>query len=349
MKKFTYLLLFLLLITSVSAFTLVKGEELIVMEPSNEDLYVVAGQAQVNAPIEGDLFVFGGDVTVNSLVTGDILIGAGNIVVNNKVVGNIIANGGNIEILGDVTGDITANGGNIEIKSEKVVGNIHVNGGAFSVSSEITGDIKYKGGDFILDSIVEGNVKAYAQDIKLTENAQISGNLEYSTKSIPTLERNQIKGELTKKDKYKSGKKHKIFYKKILFLIFALIVAFAMPKFSDNAASKIKSDFWKVFLIGLITLIAFPFIMLFLIITIIGIPFAILFALLFALAVCFGIIFSALFLGRLILKKQHIVWAMLLGIILFLVLLHVPVIWWIVKCLAIVLGIGSIIMVFFKK
>ena len=50
------------------------GDNLVIDEAVDHDLYVAGGTVTINAPIRGDLIVAGGTITVNDSVAQDVLV-----------------------------------------------------------------------------------------------------------------------------------------------------------------------------------------------------------------------------------------------------------------------------------
>ena len=84
-------------------------------------------------------------------------------------------------------------------------------------------------------------------------------------------------------------------------------------------------------------------------ITIVGIPLAILLLLLYILSLMISIFITSLYVGKLVLKKENLILAMLTGLLMYIILTNIPIINFIVGFLAVILGLGAIITQVFKR
>lgn len=388
MKKIIpYLFVLLLLLSTISALEIREEDEVYITTEINENLYVAGGKISIDAPVNGDITAFGGDITVNSpieedimvfggnvnlnspikgsahacggdisinaVIDGDLMSGGGNININNNVSGDIRVMGGNINIAGNVGGDILALGGNININGD-VAGDVAITGGALKIGN-VAGDIEFKGGEITINGIIEGNVKAEADKITLRENALIKGDLAVTTESKLLGKREQIQGSISK---IEAKKRISPFINKINFKIFGalallligIILVLIIPTTSNRLADNIKQKFWISLLYGLLALIVTPIAAVLIMITVIGIPVGIILFILYVLAVFFATFFAALYLGKLMLpKKKNIILPMIVGLIVLMILANIPWIGWIIKLIAILLGLGAITLVIFTK
>ncbi|GEM_PF-2235082 len=131
----------------------------------------------INEPVEGDLYLTGGDITVNSPINGDLLVVGGNIVVNGEVKGDLYAAGGRVDLNGPVGGDVAAAGGEVRLERGRIGGDARLAGGNVSVSNTVSEDLLVSAGDLSIGSNarVEGDLIFGAGNTAVS--GAVSGNI----------------------------------------------------------------------------------------------------------------------------------------------------------------------------
>lgn len=370
-KTILYIFVLLLLITAVSALKTIDGDEVSIKEEVNENLFVTGGDITVDAPVKGDLLAFGGNININfpveedthvyggnilinSVLNGDLMTVGGNIRIKDDVSGDIRSMGGTVEIEGNVGGDIQAVGGNILINGDNVGGDISVLGGALTVDSDVNGNIEFEGGDITIKGVVNGNVTVKVDNIKLSEDALIKGNLHYTSESEPEFNEEQVEGSIEKGVVIKkSSSPFQGIVGKIIgaiaLLVISIVIVLIFPTASNNLAENIKKHFWKSLLFGFIVLVVVPIASIIIAITVIGLPVALVLLVLYLLALYLSKIFAALWVGKLVLRKQKsLILPMIIGIVIYVILVSIPFGGWI-GFIAILLGLGAMTLMIFGK
>lgn len=363
MKKIINIMIVLLLfIPIVSALEIRENDEIIIEDRLSESLYAVGGSISVDAPVDGDITAFGGSITINSQVEddlmacgGDISINApvgktahvcgGSININSNIGGDLTIGGGNIMINGDVDGDLRVLGGNIVINGD-VEGDILAVGGNIVVNGQVSGSLAITAGGLTINGIIDGDVDAEADKIKFGKNAIVKGDFTYASPDV-LFDEQQVTGSIIEKEvEIKTPTLVDRFswniFSGLALLLVGILLVLAVPKLSDGLAGNIKDEFLKSLLYGLITLVVVPVLALLLAITVIGIPLSIMIIVLYAMTIYLSKVFVGLFIGRLILKDVHVVWAAILGILIYLVLADLPILGGFVTLLTVLLGLGTI-------
>jgi hypothetical protein len=207
-----------------------------------------------------------------------------------------------------------------------------------------------------INGIVEGDVTAVGEKIILGENAAINGNLDYKVKKEASLAVEQVKGTITegkvsvKMPTSFSKTGFKIFGGIGLFLI-GLLFIFAMPSVTDKLTAGIKESFWKALLYGFLFLILVPIGCVLLLITLIGIPLVPIVILIYILALMVAPLFPAIYVGKMFFDKpdKNKLLVLLIGVALYVVLISIPVLGWLVKLVAVLLGLGVMTLAIFSK
>ena len=129
MKKFQYLIVFVLLVSAASAQTPYFG-----------------GNVLINENVNGNVIAAGGQITINGNVNGDVVAFGGNIMLNGDVTGNAVLMGGQITVNSKIKGDLTATGGQVTLtEKSSIVGNANIQAGSSDLRGKIAGKLTNEG------------------------------------------------------------------------------------------------------------------------------------------------------------------------------------------------------------
>ena len=353
------------LFTLIFFFFLLPGVVLAKLETPQETKNIEVKKGEV---IDHDFFAAGESVTISGVVNGDVYAAGANITVDGKINGDLLGGAGIVTLLGEVTDDVRIGGGNILING--VIGkNLTVGGGSVTITDEarimgsllaFAGSVDVRGpigreanvfaGRALFANKVGGDLKGAFEELILTSEAQISGDLEYESEKEADIDEDAlVVGETTRKVPEKKEaqlekfapelrpvifgftriKLYLKFFSFIVSLIFGLIFLSLFPKRAKGIVEVLESRLWASLGVGILTPILFGLAMILLAITLVGIPLILIIAPLFGLLVYFSKIFTALFLGRKILlnfnwsKSQS--WALFAGLLIYYLLRLIPV------------------------
>ena len=304
MKKTFLLIAMVCSLKSVSAFRIEYGNDIIISQPVNENLYIAGGSITINAPVHGDLIIAGGTVIINDSVTNDILVAAGRVVLNGFVSDDIRCAGGTIRISKNVTGEVVVTGGSIIIEKGVTIGSLLAAGGNITVDGNINGEVKGTFGELILNGNTAKNIDCRGG--KITVNGNIGGKSVLAARNI-IIGNNAVfnsdvrywskHGSVDFKQSLKNGKAiydpsisigsaewyylgaatilGLLWYLGMAFLMI-LIVEYLFPVSMKKAANTLFNSTLKSLGFGFLFFIAVPVIALVAIITVIGVPVGIL-------------------------------------------------------------------------
>ena len=375
MKKLALLIIafFTLTITSVSP-ALAQNKEIIVItenETINRDYFGFAERVEVNGTINGDAYIAGGMVFVNGTINGDLLAAGGNLTISGTVTGDVRAAGGNIQLTGaDVGGNVTLGGGNVNIdESTQIQGSIVAGSGNLQVFAPIGRGATIGAGSVTLANSIGSDVKAATDDLNLTSNANIKGDLTYwSERDANISEGATVSGNIVKElpkdrevnrnDAEFAGDAAKalggmLLAVKVLDLfwltIIGLLIIILLPNFSTRTSNIASKKLGWAILVGFLALIILPIISIIFMITLVGIPVAILIFLLFMFMFWIGRVFALLALGRFVMgriskKNNSNQVAYLVGILIYLILALIPVIGFLTSVAVSLSGVGALLM-----
>jgi len=316
----------------------------------NHDFFAAGESVTISGIVNGDVYAAGGTVSVDGTINGDLLAGAGIITLLGEVSDDVRVGGGNILINGTIGKNLTVGGGSVTITSEaKINGSLLAFAGNVDVKGPIGKEANVFAGKALFSNQVGGDLKGSIEELVLTSEARILGDLEYeSGKEADVDESAFVYGETTHKlpekkeaqlEKFAPKLRPAIlgitgiklylkFFSFVVSLILGLIFLYLFPKRAQGVSKILTSRPWGSLGVGLLTIILFPLALVLLVITIIGIPLMLLVIPVFAFLVYFSIIFTSICLGAFILKrlawKKSLNWALLIGLVVYSLLRMIP-------------------------
>lgn len=327
------------------------------------NLYIGAGNSNINTNVNGDLTIASGESRVSGVVNGDLIILGGSVVFDGLVNGDVRIVGGDVKIKGNVTGELVVVGGDVLIEKEASVnGATFLLGGLVQIDSKSDQNIKVLGGKVVLNSEINGHIEITTQDLNLTNNAKINGYLSYfapekfnqdiGSEVLGEVSYNQIKSIEDNgliKQTILSFINFWILLRFITTLLLAFILVYVFKVFSQKTTEFTLDNFGVSILIGLLIIFVVPIISVILFASLIGMPISVLlfltliFAMIISPAVA-GIILGALF--KKVYKKTDNIEVSFhtatLGVVLLSVVKFVPFLGEIISLLFFTVALGGI-------
>ena len=352
---------------SVFAFEVESGDSVYVnADEVIEGNFYAAGQAvNIDGKITGDLFCAGQTISVRGEIEGDIICAGQSIDVSGQVGGSVRTVGNTINIRGNIARNLQMFGATLILNPEATIGWDALIGGA---SADIGGKIGRGlfGGvaDIIISGEINGDVDMSVdsrhQDqsgLIITDSAIINGDLIYTDRHDANISSQaSIAGEITKnlpKEKATSknlsiawawGKLYSVFAALVIGLVLISLWRKPIIEITDKMLKKTgKTIGW-----GMIIMLITPILSVILIFTLIGLPLAVILFGLWILAIYLSKIIAGIFIGRGILekiwkkKKDSLIWAMIIGIIISWLIFSIPLVGWILALIAIWWGLGGL-------
>ncbi len=151
-------------------------------ERIQNDLYVAAVRADVEADVEGDLTLAAGSATVESNVGGSVHVLAGTSTIRGDIDGTLYIAGGLVRLDGTVQGNVVVVSGRLDLNENAVVGgDLIVHGAQVQIDGVIDGKLYSSTLLYDQNGSVSGNVELQADRIRLGENAAIGDDLRYQS------------------------------------------------------------------------------------------------------------------------------------------------------------------------
>lgn len=245
-----------------------------------------------------DKVVFGSNYTLYSgeILDGDLLVLGGNAKINDNatVNGDVAIFGGNADIAGEIRGSLVVFGGNVNLKESSVIsGDFSIVGGKVNRSpgAMISGDSVYK------DDIKVPNLNV----IDKFKDGVIDGDIIISGHRSSYTWFDRITGFITSVVFF--------FVQLLILTLIAFIATILFEKHVVAGSTQLPGSMLTSFGIGLLALIAFPIIILFLTITVILIPLALVVILIWGVLFLFGWILIGYETGKRLTAAMKVNWS----------------------------------------
>jgi hypothetical protein len=198
--------------------------------------------------------------------------------------------------------------------------------------------------------------------LRLTSKAAVKGNLTYWSDNEASIDANaRVAGAIEKKvpsgdlgspqDLLRFFAGVNLFFKIVTFvstLILSLLLLHFLPRFTRDNVAVLRERYWQSLGFGALVLVATPIVAFLLIATLLGLPLGLILLSLYITAIFVSRIFVALWLGLVVLEKigrrAHEAWAMVIGLFIFSALGLIPILGGIISLVAILLGLGALVL-----
>lgn len=169
------------------------------------DLSIFGGEITIDGRIGGELRVIGGDITLNAAVGSDANVAGGSVHIGGTIGGDLSAAGGEIDLTAAVAGDadlaaglihvegpvggsLSAAGGVVELEREFTAGDgVDVIAEQIIFRGTITGNSELTGDEITIEGRVDGDVETYADYVRVTPGAHITGRLIHRGPNEPDV------------------------------------------------------------------------------------------------------------------------------------------------------------------
>lgn len=340
-------------------------------EETEDDIGSIQASEDINSQLHnGDYYVSGDDVTIDKLIDGNAFVMA------NKVT-----------ITGEIGGDLFVMAKEVDINEGYVYGNVFVVADSFNLTGTIYDlyaycgnitigydgivyrDLKATAGNIDIQGRIGRNVFTSSNNLKISEDVLIYGNLEYSAKDEVEVPEGIVSGEIkyTKSNDILAGRtigELVLSYVTSLVgtLALVLIVWLLINKLTPNFAARLNNlkpiSIFKALGIGLLVIVVVPLIILLLMFTIVGLPIAMVLSIIYMLLYSLSFAFAVLAIVGMLTKKplskgKSILFVILTAIILWLLINILGIINMtvelVVSIIIFIFGIGALLINMFSK
>jgi hypothetical protein len=322
--------LILILILSNLCFSKVFIKDEIKLSNSNEEVFVIGENIELNGLFENDFIGMGKNISGNFKINGDFLSFALNQKISSIIENDFYSIGSKIFFTGKIGGSFTCMARNIEIENSEIRGGLRIMASKVLIENAKVIQKTSIYGSKIKISGIFSDIILHGEEIEIEKGTKILGDLiYYSPKEIyaPGIE---IKGKIEWKKSYgekikeKTAKLKRIkFLYSLLSLIFPYILLLIWaPNLLKSTVLTVGRNFVKSLIFGFILVIISSFFILVFLITIIGLPIGLILISVFLSTLYISRGFIFIYLARMIFYKfedKKFVWilSIIIGILIF--------------------------------
>lgn len=278
------------------------------------DLYLAGRTVEIATEVQGDLIAAGQSVNVTRPVTEDVMVAAETVSLSGPVADDVRAAGRHVSLSAPVGGHVLAAGEQVTLSVDASTGSwAWLAGRLVQVLGKVGGDLRAAGQEVVIGGTVLGDVKVYAERIRVLETAHIQGRLEYgSERELEIADGAVIEGDIKRMPLPDFEREAKTVVGAamgaiVLFAFGLLVVGIfyvsAFPGLAAVAAQTATRRPWASLGMGIAILAGVPFVALMLIATGIGLLLAMAILALYAVTLLIGYINGIAWLGDLALRR----------------------------------------------
>ena len=356
--------------TTLSGYQFKKGNDLYITDDYQEDLFLWGTTVNFDGSIVGDIIAGGRIVTINGTTDGSIIAGCQRLTVNGEICRSLRCFAQTLNITSQVDGDVVAFVAEMTLGNDAVIGrDLAVFSGDVFIDGTVNGGAYISAGTVTIAGQIVGDVTIKADNISITPDAVIGGELNYTSKTKANIAPDaKIAGDVKWKKKSKSSESSESSgmiprpigaFWSLIFLGGSLLLGIALILVKRDRViaitEEIRSNAALDGLIGLAVIVAIPVLLVLIAISLVGIPVAMaglaVYLLVFLTAKVLVGITIGLLLLRLLKKEGRISlgWALLVGMILLAIGYKIPIVGWVVYFVAWAIGAGALTMLLFRK
>ena len=323
----------------------------------NDDLLGAARNITVNGHIRGDLITGAMSTTVDGQVDGSIIAFCYDFKLTGNCRNSVRAFAGRVDIDGHVERNLIAFGQTVALSRQGwVEKDVHVGAATLLVQGRVGGILRADADEVFISGQIDGDVKITSDNIVIQPTAIIGGNLITSGKKDPKIEPGaQILGQITHELPKKAEGKGGYGFGDFLGDMWSLLALAAtgglllglFRGFVREVTESIKTQWAKSLGLGFVFLVCLPIAAAILALTLIGIPLALVVLAGWLLLFYLAKVFAGLLVGEWALTKlRHgrpapAFWAMVVGLVIILLVLKIPYLWFVVKVAILMFGFGG--------
>ncbi len=369
MNKFKFFIIFIFFVLggtkTAFAITVYNQENVEVNKNIEENLIIVGKQVKITGHVNGDIFCLAEQsLDINGQVDGDIVCLSRTVNISGQINGSVKIIGYNINVNGTIAHSLAVLGKKLLLNEGSIIKkDILFLVQKAVIKGKIGRDLEGRG----LDIFIKGNIGRNVDlnvinnsdfNLNISNDSYIGGNLKYLAPHKVDINPDIIKGNVIyKKQKIDINKNFNIFtygMSTTISVFSALVLGLVLVSFwckqikiiTDQMLSKIFLSFvW-----GALFVFIFPLLSFFLLFTIIGFSLSIAIVLFWLLILLFARVFVGILIGRSLLdvlcpsKKDSMIWAMILGVVILWILFSLPLIGSVFSLLSLIWGAGALLL-----
>ena len=281
-------------------------------EVINDDLYLFGTTITVNGIVNGDLFAAGNFLTVNGVVNGNVFLLGQEVIVNGTVTRGARITANSVTLSGSIGEDLLLLGNSTGIHGGATIGrDLIATVSSLTLDGTVQRRIAGNAQTVTLNGSVGSNVDVGVDDLTITEDASIGGDLTYRSDKMAEIAGGadiggDVNHEMAAEAEIETGFSIGSFVPSIIGLIMTAVYGTALllifPRLTVTASNQLFEKPLMSIGMGIVFLIVVPIVSVLVMITVIGIPLGLIALLLYGIALFSAQVFVGMTLGRLILS-----------------------------------------------
>lgn len=334
------------------------------------NIYLLGGQPKILGTTTGDVVVVGNNIESKGNTKGDIISVGNEIYIEGNTLGDVRVFGGDVKVKGVVDGDLIVIAGNVVLEKEaQIKGDIVLIAGKVDINNSIDKHLRIVSGAVNISGEIKNTANITSEKINIFSGSKISGHLNYFSPRQAVVEDDANVSGSVNFNKIESIKenglvKHAVvsflnfwmLFRFITTLLLTFILVYVFKIFSQKTSIRSIESFWKSLLIGIISMIFIPAIIIVCLISLILVPVAVLLILIYIGIFIISTSIAGIALGA-ILKKvfsknkniEVSFQSATIGIIVLTLLQFVPVFGDLTRFVFLVAAFGSIWLYLYEK
>ena len=281
-------------------------------EVINDDLYLFATTITIDGTVNGDLIAAGTTVTINGTVNGTANLAGTDVVINGTVAEGARIAANSASIAGTLGEDLLLAVNTSGISADAVIGRdliLAVN--TVTLDGAVERRISGVAGTATMNGSVGTDVEIGVENLTVTDNARIGGNLAYTSENMAEIaDAAEIGGEVTHETSVDMDVETGFSFDAMVWNIIALVMAavygtvllFGFPRLTVSASNQLLENPLLSLGMGVVFLIVVPILAVVVMITVVGIPLGLIALLLYGVALFSAQVFVGMTLGRILLS-----------------------------------------------
>ncbi|MBS1261663.1 MAG: hypothetical protein MAG453_00992 [Calditrichaeota bacterium] len=335
----------------------ITGESINLYGTVLADVLAAARNYSQHGDVADNLFLACQNADINGRVGGDILAFAQTVNVKSDTTGDVRAAGQTVNVYGFVDGDLFTGAQTVWVGPDaEIAGDLYVGAADVTVFGNVRGDLKGGMESLTIGGAVDGNVEAWCDRLMFTGDGVVRGDLDYHAEE-PSGEdyAQRVSGAISfheiVEDGDEDGDGLGVFIGFLLLvtaLITTLLLVLLWRSGVTGAVTALDRNTGASIVGGLLGFAAIPVLAVLAFLLVITFPVGGILLLLYPVLLYLGWIVFGVWLGRTLLnallrREVSLLVAGLVGVLLLGILAYVPWVGWIIALVAIVIGLGMML------
>lgn len=327
----------------------------------DSSIFAAGQNIDIAGEVHGDIYCAGRNVTISAKVDGDIICAGDQVRVSGPVSGSIRLAGRVVDVNGKVGGSASLAGSELSTGDGSSIGrDFSAAGENLNINGSIRRDANLAGASMRVGGSVGRSLDVRTENITLGRDAVVGGDFHYRSPNTARLESGaQVKGStnyspINKRNHISNMNFRRFFAGAFFYWLLATVATTAVlallaPRLLGTSTEVITARPGRTALLGLVTLLAMPFLLGFLFVSLVGIPLGVVVLLLWLLGLVLSPTLFAVFIGKRLFAGSSLIVASVAGSLILLMAYWIPVVGFIAGIAALLLGLGSYVTIILQR